>query len=762
MFNRIRNSLLTIILSIGVLIGTVGFSRTPTSTLGFRQTAVLADQADGQVLFAQLITDDIEMTGPFDSENILFNLPPNWALSPGGTVNLSMAVAFNLPIQPTSGALPYSGGTLTVRFNDAVIGVVSLNQLGENTVAFRIPDSALRSVRDDGLDELRFTLDSGFSCNFDENMLLIIHTNSSMSLPHTTVVPSTKLVEFPSPIFRSDSFYQSSALVIIPDQPSPAELQAALSIAAGFGNLTSRRLLMDINAIGHLSQQQILANHLILVGRAATASFSSALKLPMPVSGGRFENPNGHPDDGIVQMINSPWSADKVVLVVSGNSDAGTVKAAQAVTTGILRPNALPNVAIIDQVQSVSPTAGATADQTLSQLGYKNDNFSQVGVNTAEYRFRLPPGEQPSDDAYFELSFGHSALLDYARSGIVMTLNGTPIGSTGLTEQTAGTAVNRVRFSIPRAIVLTGSNVLRITFNLTPVDRCSNPNLSAVFANIWADSLLHLPTTKAVTSATVNYNLTLYPAPFANNPTLGETAFVLQKGDIEGWRAAFNIAAYLGDQANGLIMTPMAFFGDNVPASERSKYSFLMIGEASKLALIKDINSVLPAPFESAGDLAAEPQMQVKYRISPTALVGYVQILPSPWNSNQAILLATGNTTQSELWAASYLIEPQSYRLAGNFAAINDQQVVTTDTRQNHVLPGAVTAEGTPVVEVVPPSVNSDTPAPYRPGWLLPGLIVSALLIVLTIAIVAYKTWSGNQSVRKPKAGDNGNGKPNI
>jgi hypothetical protein len=206
-------------------------------------------------------------------------------------------------------------------------------------------------------------------------------------------------------------------------------------------------------------------------------------------------------------------------------------------------------------------------------------------------------------------------------------------------------------------------------------------------------------------------------------------------------------------------MSPAVFFGDAVPQDQRPNYDFLMIGQPGKLPIIGEINKQLPAPFDAVSGQANEPQLQVKYKISPTAEAGYVELLTSPWSADHTVVLAAGNTTKAVLWAASDLIEPQSYRLAGDFAAINDQQVITTDTRLNNASPNAPAALQTPAVQAVQPQVNPTQATAYRPGWILPSLIVLGVLILLIVALRLRDSWARARSESKPAALNGGHGK---
>lgn len=703
-------------------------------------------QMDVSIPFSQLIDGDIELVGPYASDSIFFTPPANWNLTSGGRVDLVMTLVYNNAFQNLSNASDFSVGKLLVELNDILIGVVAFSQPGAVSQQFMIPIEALRTNREDGLFELRFTMDSGWSCDVNDTVFLAVHTNSSLTLSYEPVVPKLDLVKFPSPMYQRNSLFPNSSIVVVPDRPSSAELRSALTVAAGLGNLTSGELSLVLTTVNQLSSEQTMGNHLIFVGKPSSIPLFSQLELPVPLRDGKFENVSGKSDDGIVALVNSPWNNEKAVLVVSGNMDSAVLKAAQSVSTGALRPNAAPNFAIIEQVQSLPVPVISSTDMTLSELGYDDEELDEVGVNYSDFTFYIPPGQTVAEDAYFDLHFGHSALLEFERSGIVARLNGTPIGSVALTEGSAQVAKNQTRLEIPASLILTGENVLEVRFNLIPFDRCSPPNASAVYANIWADSLFHLPLTRAVVNPMSNYTLSAYPVPYINTPSLETTTFVLPRNDIETWRAAFDVAGYLGDRAGGSVILASAYYDDEIPSEARENSNFFIMGLPSNLQILKEINEFLPAPFVENSNIAIEPRMEVNYRISPQSAVGYIEMLLSPWNNENIILLAVGNTPQSVSWAASYLIEPRSYELEGNFAIVNEQKVYPVDTRLTTITPEMISAQETPVVEVIPSQEDPEVIAPYQPDWIMPIFFVAVSIILITLIAVAYRGWSATRS----------------
>ncbi len=707
------------------------------------------------VTFDQIVQYEIQLNGPYDSTSFSFTLPADWALSAGAQLNLSMGVSFKMGGRAAAGGqgeqsdVILDGGTLTILVNDVVAKVLILNEVGEVNKTIDIPVQAFESERGDKRSEIRFILDSGSSCRTsDIKTVVFIHTESYFVLPHTFVQPSTKLANFPQPIFQ-DSFLPDTALLVIPDQPSALELQAALTTAAGLGKLSGNRLLLDMTTLSKFKSEDAQKNHLIFVGKAASLPVLNGLEFPLPAANNQFPLSGDTVDDGIVEMIDSPWSnGPHVILAVSGNTDLGTIKAAQAVSTGVFLPSSFPNLAVIKEINSSPITTPQTIDQTLTDLGYDGVSFSSRGSGGTTYDFDVPPGMTLGPDAYFELVFGHSALLDYTTSQIVVLLNNKPIGSVRMSDETAALPTNKIRFNIPELAVVPGNNRLRVTVYISPLSDCTPPDAKGLWINIWPDSNLHLPLVSAGTSVKPEtpQDLGAYPAPFTFNSVLADTAFVFARNDLESWRKAVQIASYFGSSTNGPIVALSAFYGDEMPVADRSKYNLLVVGRPTQIPILYEMNDYLPAPFLAGSDTASEGGFQVTYRIPPDSSMGYIETMLSPWNPEKVVLAILGNTTQGINWAAAALIDPTlRFRLGGNFAVVNDRQIINTNTRYTGVTTGSILPTEFPNGAVDVTGAGSSQGQTSRPGWILPVLAVLVGLIIAVVIVVAIRARLRNR-----------------
>lgn len=761
MFKQTIKLFLVFIICAGLLANFTGlmYAQNNTSnTVGVLDQNLANQAADPNTVTWQMLgMQETNLVGPYDSLYLAFNLPADWKLIEGISLNLSLGIAISGGVrdQADSAATPdaisqtagiVGAGTLTVTVNNNTVTIIPIDQVGEVVKNIPIPIEVFTSDNSNGFVELRIILNSSTSCyNFDQ-MNVIVRPSSYFTLPHETLQPSTDLVNFPSPIVQG-SFIPDAALLVVPDQPSAAELQAALTISAGLGRLSGDSLPIDMVTFSKLTPEQEAANDLIFVGKSSSLPRLSQLQLPLPVEGDQFPVAADGTDDGFVQMINSSSNAANVILVVSGNTDQGIIKSAQAVSTGVFQPNQSPNLAVVQEVQTIPVLAPQPTDQTLAALGYQGRVFESRGINNATFFFNVPHGWTATPDSTFELVYGHSALLNYASSGIVVMLNGKPVGSVRLDDTSAGISMNKVLINLPASGIVPGRNRIDVRVNLVQQDICAPPNLRGLWINIWPESNLHLPLDLAVIDPLASLSLASYPAPFIYYPLLDNTAFVLMQNDLDSWRAAATMASFLGSAANGPVTALNVFYADNLPDTERSKYNLLVIGRPSQLPIMGEINRNLPIPFLDGTDVLAEGNFQVTYRIPSTSTMGYMELVASPWNPDNIILAVLGNSPEGLKWATLSLTDPELRgQLAGNFAVINDQQIITTDTRVSL----AVQAEPTPLAEVVvnPPNAVSidSSPVGTETSWLVPAMLVSIVLIVVISAFVAVGSWSRNRT----------------
>lgn len=709
--------------------------------------------------FGQLGYSERVMISPYDSLQILFGLPSNWALIPGTEITLRFNYATTQAVSSVGGnTLP--GGTLRVSFNGVTLRTIILGTTGNVVETIPISAEALMPTSIDGRHRIAFLFDSRFDCDdASASSSIIISASSSIDLKHEVVPITPDLTIFPRPIYQADSIIPSQATIVIPDNPSEAEMRAALSVSAGLGALTNGRLQYSLLPVGLFTEARKTDTSVILVGMPNNLPILADVRVPNPLRNGEWVLAGMQPDDGLVQMAISPWNQNNVALVVSGNSEAGLVKAAQAVSAGNLIPTGRPDVSVISAVNPLSVSDIIPQDQTLFSLGYENRSLGGFDGNYASYFFPASSEQVISIGAYLDIVSSHTNLLDFERSGITVYLNRTFIGSikfTGDVDQ-----VTTTRLNLLPGIIRRGNNLLEIYSDLIPIYDCYSPDISSSIVVVSGLTNIHLPVTGQQLELNTLLNLNDYPSMFTADRNLGDLAFVIAKNDPPGWDMASRIAFDIGASASIPIANLEASYGDSVPDAIRNERSLILVGRASTLPIMAELNDKLPAPFESGSDEAIQPALLVNYRLLPGISVGYLQIIASPWNADNIILVVSGNTAAGVPMAGEKLTRPEfSAQLNGNFSVLYNDQILTTDTRlgqSKEPLVSSLPAEAlaTPSQPTQPTPVVSagDVEIETRPSWILPAMITLSVVTVLMLLVLAGQALLAKRVHAKKQVG---------
>ncbi|MFQ5616510.1 MAG: cellulose biosynthesis cyclic di-GMP-binding regulatory protein BcsB [Anaerolineales bacterium] len=718
-----------------------GTTPTPTSALERTPVPSLRDV----VSLSMLGAEERRLTGPFDATSITFSTPANWKLIPGAELQFHMQVFFTGGDRSASG-FQRLAGALQLEMNGVNLESFLLERSGEYSISIPIPVEALIPSTSDGRHKLNISLISEESCEFDFDVSIIIDPTSRFILPHEMVSPPTDLTLLPRPIFQKNAFLPMRAVIVVPDNPTESELQAAFAVSAGFGWMSEREMPVTFITASQLRPDVRSSHHLIFVGKPSAIPLLKRVDWAAPVGEGGFQIDGAGPDDGVLQMALSPWNKGNLLMLVSGNSDLAVMKAGQAVYFGTIQITQRPDLALVAEVHPTRNPPVVMINRTFADLGYEIRSLRRAGINWAEYYFYVPPGQIVSDDAYLELVFNHSALLDFGNSGLAVTLNDILIGSARFTEES--TQVTRVRISVPSSVIRPGNNKLLFQVQLLPLDVCTNTDFSNLWVNILSESLLHLPMDPSPTTfARGTLDLGNYPQFLTFNPTIGQLVFVLPSEDVVSWGVASQIAFDLGLELERDLSNLQVSY-ETIPEDIRQDGDFILIGRPSSLPLVAELGDALPIPFQNGNDTPSSTRgLRVDYRILPGVSVGYVELLTAPWNDGHLILTVLGNSDTGLQSAGNALtISQLRSRLSGNFAVINGQQIVSGDTRLSAspaLAIATVVSEGELAVEDLGPP-----PEVQKPGWILPAIGVTSLATVLILVIVLVSAWHQSRQSR--------------
>jgi hypothetical protein len=530
----------------------------------------------------------------------------------------------------------------------------------------------------------------------------------------------------------------------------------ATDTLTGITSVENTVTLVDANTLNPL-------NAATFTTTLTTGSTEQKMRLFTTQEGDYFFEYNGlavAAGDGIIQEIASPWGKNQAVLIVTGLSDEAVRKASQAMSSNSRLPGLSGSVALVKDIIPalvVNDQASLNAEMTFADQGYPDQVLRGSGsTGRLDYFFPIPYGWSLTDQAYIDLYFNHSQLINHTNSSLTVLLRGEPVASIPLNEKTATNGYIRVNLGEGQ---FQGGQIIQLALevNMAMPDTCANPS------EFW---FLAKGNSKISMAHQENTNLTLdlsrFPYPFHLNPTLADLLFALPDPPlVDEWVMALRLAASLGKSSKGSIMTPLAILGDNYSPEILANYHVLAIGRPSRNSLIQKVNDQLPQPFLPSSDEIKQYLNNVILRLPPSMDLGYLQLIPSPWNNARAFIAVTGTTDKSITWTTDVLTRHLWDLKNGNLALIKVNQVTTIDTRQltrsgvamaiATSVPGitpTVTAVTTitPTVVVTPspphptltPTKTQSTPVTERPGWLIPLIGATAVMV---IAIFAFAFW---------------------
>lgn len=683
------------------------------------------------------------MHGPFDWAGLSFTLPAHWELIEGSQIELDLVTTFSGPTSPAG--RPAYVGTLDIAFDGQLLATVALDTAGESTVVVPLPVAVsparigAQQPAADGRRLLSLTLNAAYECDpgVDAHTTLAMRATSRLVLPHRLISPPTDLRRLPYPIVQR-SLMPDVAVMVVPDSPTPGELQAAMTVAAGLGHMSGGQLALSLATDSRVTPEQLGAAHLILVGQAGNLPLLTDMALPAP----RLEEVTTAPTDGVLQMVVSPWNVDRVALVVSGSTDAGVLAAGQAFSARSILVDTRPDLSVVSHVEPRQVIPATTPiDRSLADMGYSVYVMSSAGVNVIEVPFDVQPGQASTAGAYFDLVYNHSGFLNFGESGVGVSVNDQPVGGIALTPESATGQTRRI--VIPPSALREGRNALRVEAYLVPASVCAPLNVNTMWFAIQPDSRLHLPFGLTPTEPLPVFDLGKYPYPFLESPVLLEdTAMVVAGDDPAGWDAAARLAFDLGQSGNREMAAPSLYFADNVPADVRHSRHLVVIGQPARLPLLAEMTDALPASIEPETNLPVpQNDRRVDYVLRPGASLGFLQIFASPWNPRRAILAVLGSTETGYGWAVAALTTGAlKGQLSGNLALVSDNQVVASylGLPPSSEPPAAPNEAAEMIVTPQPGGLPLPlAPVAGRPAWILPAVFLVSGLMIIVLLIAA-------------------------
>ncbi len=554
--------------------------------------------------------------------------------------------------------------TLTVAVNGTPISSFLLTQENARRTSIRIPVPADRLKRDSNHLQFKYYMRLRYDDCLDDNdegLWSNIYQTSYLHYEYEQPLqflglPPLDLGKLPAPIIRN-SVPITEVAVVVPDQPTASQVSSAASVAARFGQWASGGAIKaTLYTAGQFTQQARLARDVVVIGEAGANPLLDELLPQLPLKfirdgdGARYVDGNDaaiDPTSGILQLIASPWDPRTAVLVVSGGNDEGVRRAVRTVSSRLAMkalqgPFAIVGAATEELKKGEAAAADTkTVSTTLDQIGVSDTRVTGFGLRSTTFAIDVPPVDAQSG-AYMDLAISHSPLVDPILSSVTLSLNGVPVKTLALKTDASQRRTERIQ--IPASNLKPGLNSVTISFYLYAKRSdwyCMPLADERAWAVIHSDSALVVP----LGQDAVALDLANYPYPFISGGSAADMVLVLP--DQPNLRSSgLQVAVALGKQMVGNSTELQAVLESQLTDDIKRKYHLIVLNEPKGDGIMAELVPRLPMTLEPGSQRSLQKAEAVLLGIKDAANLGIVEIIPSPWNSNKALLLVSGTTVE--------------------------------------------------------------------------------------------------------------------
>lgn len=671
------------------------------------------------------------LQGPFDELRLAFQIPPDWQLQEGSELSLGLQTFFSsfIPAQGEITQEDLIAGFISISIDGKLVERQVLSRNGETELVVALPLGLFAAHTPDH--ELVISWDAGASCDLNLSTTILIDPGSVLLLSYTSTNFTGDLSQLPYPFFGANALEQPGTLIVLPNASSEAQVAAGLVTAAGLGRSSSEPI--SILTEDQLNPSQRGSHHLIFVGPVSGFSTLANLDLPHQNSGRLSQ-----PDFGFVELIPSPWNAGLGLLVISGESDQALLNSALNASSGTLLLNSDKNFAIVEGAPSIA-VAVDVRTANFAQLGQGDTTFQQYGRSAISIPFYVSPGRLISSQSNLDLRFAHSKLMDYLRSGLSLTLNGAPLTSVRLSDQTSGRHSEQVLLS-PTAI-RSGWNQIGISADILPLDLCANQDEGQQWLTIYADSNLNLPVGENTNGVAGSFELD-QPSSFGDLAAIfadqmQQTTMVFSSGQVNAWSVAAELLRGLAAEQLTWPMIPNVSFVENFSAEAYPEQNFIFLGQVDDFLASPAIYGAfsLDQISEQRGRINLSSGAELPYE--PGVPMGMLEI--NKLNEAQMALAVWANSPGSLGDAVGLLLNPNLSEQYGHTSLL---------VLQNDTLIADQGASDT-VAEPTLTGETTDLPGVFSTGK---GAYLYILLVLLLLGLILI-LWGQIQRFVKNRFG---------
>lgn len=554
------------------------------------------------------------------------------------------------------------GTRVDVRFNQNLAGNFSLpndaNQ--ENSIDIELPLTQLAQT----WQSLNFSAYLSSNKNLcDPNVWIYISAKSSLTITASDTPFMGALNQLPYPFIDTTSITPTITQFVLPQTPTMQEIFGLFQIASKLGQLAGDTKLSLLNSFlgDPISKQE--DSNLILIGTSQQLLASGTEEFTAFAQNKALSEALKQ-EVGILFLSQSPFNPIRGLLTITGVNNQALEKALSAFLSAEFKTLSSGSLAIIDKIQlyKTRKTIGKFYESTLKELGYKDENVSGLGRHHVSYFIPLPNDRIPTR-IQIKTFITAPIFNNKSPSQITLVMNGMKQSSFWLDEEHSSHSVE-----IDANSLKPGINKLEYLVDLhldDKAERCSRTNYDEVWATIHSQTEFEVLFSNDFPLAMLNE----LPVPF-NDEITAILPSQLSKEDIS---ALTHLFFKLGKLSQ---LNPIHFsFRSSNDLNEEfiRNNNVIIFGTIDNNPWVRYALDHMPIQLAGNSRLLKLPHKQLQ--ISGNSATGLVELMPSPWSDDHAVLLITGSNHEGLLNATRALIKDKMrLNLNGNIALINSDQ----------------------------------------------------------------------------------------
>ena len=603
-----------------------------------------ADVQTGVIRLADLGYDEaIVLNGPYQETTATFSLPPDWKIKSDVLMELQVQVEFQSVMEAfTSGDSAYQPvnqeGVMQVLVNGVSVTKTIFKESGTQTLTFTLAADSLKENMAENV--ISISWDAAEACANDVTSYLEVSPESTIRIPYEAKPSGMVLTDFPKPFYDSTLIQNYPTAFILTNPGGESELSALMAVSAGLGKQSLGKLKYDVFTAAEALDKDLADDHIILIGQKSdVAKFlgEKAAELNDAISAAGEKK-----GAGIIWYSPSPWNPGRTMLVISGEDEPSLLKSSAVISSSDLVPYSDGNLAVISDLTSAAGEEQLKIDYTLGDLKTEGNplHVEGLGVTTLIFPFHVPGDVQVTSEAFLELYFRHSQLLNYLRSGLSVSINGRRIGTIRFNDNSAENGLTRIL--LPPNIILPQKNELELTFSLTGQDLCADQRSGDYWVTIFDQSYLHLPPELAVETKARGTAFNSLPGIFLKGKGMSDLAFVNSGESFDNWRYASKIAFLLGSFTDEQILSPTAMSVEAMP-DQTIPANVILIGLKDGLPAQAQVNQLQPVPFNASTSMDTLTINDTRFNVAAGNDYGFLELGVDPTTGNH-VLSVMGNT----------------------------------------------------------------------------------------------------------------------